>query len=351
MEKFWKYKLDQVAFWVITVGFHIYTATYLVGLAGWWHLLLEIIIRNGLLAIVIYANLDYLVPTYAQHKKFSAYAVGLIACFVFYVLVKNTHDVFLTVYTGREALTFWKYSFYNFSIALFYVTFSMALHLSKEWYFQRERLQRMEIEKLNTELEYLKAQINPHFLFNSLNTVFVQIDQSNARARETLTKFSDMLRYQLYECNSHEILLDQEIRYLKNYIDLQRLRKDKKYKIDFTTSGDWRDTMIAPLLLMPLVENAFKYVSHFPEGNNRVEVSISCQRIQSEGALESRERELIVRVVNSKETRVAGATDVGGIGLKNLRRRLELQYPGKHRLEIENGKSEFDVQLKVTTHV
>ena len=153
----------------------------------------------------------------------------------------SPHDVFLTVYTGTAPLPFWKYSFYNFSIALFYVTFSLALHLSKEWYFQRERLRLMEIEKLNTELEYLKAQINPHFLFNSLNTIFFQIEKTNIEARDTLSKFSDMLRYQLYECNGHAIAVDREIQYLRNYVDLQRLRKDERYSIEFTTSGAWSE--------------------------------------------------------------------------------------------------------------
>lgn len=320
-------------FWIVTIGFHIYTAAYLVGLAGWWHLLLEVVLRNGLLALIIYANLDYLIPTYADQRKFPAYGLGLLICFLFYIIVKNTHDVFLTVYTGREALPFWKYSFYNFSIALFYVTFSLALHLSKEWYFQRERLRLMEIDKLNTELEYLKAQINPHFLFNSLNTIFFQIEKTNAQARETLSKFSDMLRYQLYECNGHAIAVDREIQYVRNYVDLQRLRKDERYAIAFTTAGKWSEAQIAPLLLMPLIENAFKHVSHFPSGGNKVDIHIS-----------GNQQELLVQVSNTKEQRSAEHGS-GGIGLKNLRRRLELQYPGKHRFEIENGKSSFEARL------
>lgn len=337
MEKFWKYKLDHVAFWIITVGFHLYTAVYLVELAGWWHLILEIIIRNGLLAILIYANLDYLVPTYIQQRKFMAYALGLTMCFVFYVLVKNTHDEFLTVYSGKAPLPFWQYSFYNFSIALFYVTFSLALQLSKSWYFQRQRLREIEMEKLNTELEYLKAQINPHFLFNSLNTIFFQIDKANVDARETLTKFSDMLRYQLYECNGHEIPLAREIQYLKNYIDLQRLRKDEKYEIEFTTGGSWSDGMIAPLLLLPLVENAFKYVSHFEKGN-KVKVNLL-----------SGPEGLTVRVMNTREAGVIRKEEGGGIGLKNLRRRLELEYPGRHSLEIIEGSALFEIRLQLNS--
>ena len=336
MEKFWKYKLDHLTFWVITVGFHFYTAASLAETAGWVHLILEIIIRNGLLALLIYANLEYLVPKYVQQRKFLAYTVGLTACFVIYVLAKDTHDAFLTVYAGRVPLTFWQYSFYNFSIALFYVTFSLALQLSKAWYFQRQRLREVEIERLNTELEYLKAQINPHFLFNSLNTIFFQIDKANVHARETLTKFSDMLRYQLYECNEKKIPLEREIQYLRNYIDLQRLRKDEKYEIEFITTGHWGDATISPLLLLPLVENAFKYVSHFSD-RNRVKVDLKIGN-----------KELHVRVMNTIEAQMTKA-EVGGIGLKNLKRRLELEYHGMHSLEIVQTEDRFEANLKLNT--
>jgi LytS/YehU family sensor histidine kinase len=277
---------------------------------------------------------------YAQQNKFLLYAFGLVICFGFYILVKNTHDYYLTVFTGKTAMPFWRYSFYNFSIALFYVAFSLALYLSKEWYFQRERLRQLEVEKLNTELEYLKSQINPHFLFNSLNTIFFQIDKTNQKARNTLTKFSDMLRFQLYECNGHEMILEKEIMYLKNYVDLQRLRRDEKYKIEFATSGDSRVFTLAPLLLMPLVENAFKYISNFPEGNNIVSIHIH-----------NDDHSIEAKVRNTKETRIADRSEVGGIGLKNLRRRLELQYPDRHALEVNDGNTEFEVILRINKSV
>jgi len=336
VKTFWKYRLDHILFWLVTVGFHVYTRAYLVEFVGWGQFILEIVIRNALLAIIIYANFEYLIPVFAQQKKFVFYAAGLITCFAFYVLVKNTHDYYLTVFTGKPVLPFWRYSFYNFSISLFYMAFSLALFLSKEWYFQRERLRELEVEKLNTELEYLKSQINPHFLFNSLNTIFFQIDKANIDARNTLTKFSDMLRFQLYECNGHEMVLEREIHYLKNYVDLQRLRRDDKYTIEFSTSGDSREFKCAPLLLMPLVENAFKYLSHFPEGNNRVMINISNDAKSME-----------VRIVNTKETRVTVQKEIGGIGLRNLKRRLELQYPGKYELEINDGREEFEVVLRI----
>jgi two-component system, LytTR family, sensor kinase len=334
VEKFWRYKLDHVLFWLVTIGFHIYTRIYLIEVAGWWQFLLEIFIRNSLLAIIIYAHSEYLIPEFIQQRKYLAYLGGLALCFGFYIISKNTHDSYLTVFTGKPVLPFWRYSFYNFSIALFYMAFAVALQLSKEWFFQRERLRQMEVEKLNTELEYLKSQINPHFLFNSLNTIFFQIDKSNQHARDTLTKFSDMLRFQLYECNGHAISLEREVSYLRNYVDLQRLRRDERYAIEFTTEGDLTERALAPLLFIPLVENAFKHISHYTGGGNKVKILIAAKG-----------EDIQLTVTNTKADKESSPGQVGGIGIKNLVRRLELQYPDKHRLEVDNSKREYVVRL------
>lgn len=309
----------------------MYTSSAILESAGWGHWLLEVFIRNVLLALVIYAHLEYLLPEYLAKRQYLFYAVGLAACFGFYVLIKNTHDVFLTVYTGAVTQPFWKYSFYNFSIALFYMAFSLALHLSKEWYLQRKRMRQLELEKLTTELEYLKAQINPHFLFNSLNTIFFQIDKTNEQARDTVSKFADMLRYQLYECKADYVSVEREVTYLRNYVDLQRLRKDDRYDISFRSERDWGDVRIAPLVLMPLIENAFKHVSHRPD-DNRIEITLG-----REG------NRLKATIANTFDERPSSPE--GGIGLSNLARRLELQYPGRHGMEISRDKGVFRVVL------
>lgn len=325
MQKFWKYRIDHVIFWTVTVTFHLYTSSSLIQTAGWGLWLLEVFLRNALLALIIYAHLTYLLPVFLLNRHVVKYAVGLLISFAFYILVKNTHDVFMTVYTGTAPLPFWRYSFYNFSISLFYLAFSAALHLSREWYLQRQRMRQLEFEKLSTELEYLKAQLNPHFLFNSLNTIFFQIEKENNTARDTVSKFADMLRYQLYECKGEWASLERELSYVKNFVDLQRLRKDQRYRIELEATGDFRDIQIAPLLLMPLVENAFKHVSHFPDDNR---ILIRLQRDQ---------KSLRIEVSNTYEDRPASA--VGGIGLTNLARRLELQYPDRHTLDLERRKN------------
>lgn len=336
MNRFWTYKLDHIIFWVITIGFHMFTRVDLIREAGLYQFILEIITRNGLLAILIYFNWLILVPRYARTKKIVVYIFLLFISIGLYTLLKNTHDVYLNGYVLGDASknSIFYNSYYNFSIGLFYLAFHVALQLSKEWYFQRQLIRQMEVEKLSSELEHLKAQINPHFVFNSINTIYFQIDKQNTSARESLSAFSEMLRYQLYECNGTEIPVEKEIVYLKNYIALQRMRKDINYTISFEVGQDIRGFSMAPLLFIPFVENAFKHVSHHPQKN---EVRIRIDKV---------ENKIVLNVFNTKETKLT-MNDHQGIGLKNVQRRLELQYKDRHELMVNNKPGSYEVNLAI----
>jgi sensor histidine kinase YesM len=336
MDTFWKYKFDHIVFWAATVGFHMFTKINMIDEAGFGQFMLEIIIRNGLLAVLIYVNLLALIPLFAQQRKVISYIFLLLVTLGLYVLLKNMHDVYLNGYVlGDESRkSFFYNTYYNLSIAVFYLTFSIALHLSKAWYFQRELIRKMEVEKLSSELDYLKAQINPHFVFNSINTIYFQIDKQNSHARESLSAFSEMLRYQLYECNGHEIPIEKEIIYLQNYVELQRMRKDENYNISFIVGGDLKGFTISPLLLIPFVENAFKHVSHYPH-KNHVRIAIGKHKNNFEFS-----------VFNTKETK-AITNGHAGIGLKNAKRRLELLYKDRHKLVIDNGTDSYEVNLSL----
>jgi len=207
--------------------------------------------------------------------------------------------------------------------------------LSKRWYKQQLILHRLQTEKLQAELEYLKAQLNPHFLFNSINTIYFQIDKSNIHARESLQKFSELLRYQLYECNEDRIPIEKEISYLESYVDLQRLRKNDKHSIIFKNHESAKDFTIAPLLLLPFVENAFKHLSSSSVSTNIVEVTLSRQN-----------GSFIFNVINSTDPQTA-INKRPGIGLKNVQRRLDLLYEKRYKLNIDNRDSRFSVQLEI----
>lgn len=337
MDRLFRYKFDHILFWMLTVGFHAYTHSGIIQQAGFGQFALELLVRNGLLAVVIYTNLLVIIPKLNHQKNYGMLIMLLLTTLVFYVVVKNFHDVYLYghILNNPERQGFFHNSFYNFSIVIFYLAFATTLHLSKQWYLQKELIRKIELEKLNTELEYLKAQINPHFLFNSLNTVFFQIDKQNTTARETLSKFSDMLRYQLYECNRKEIAVEKEIQCLKNYVELQRLRKDEHYDIQFTFSEELKNFTVPPLLLLPFIENAFKHVSHFTDRKNIITIDLKKSGNQFE-----------LVVFNTKDPKPTPGN--GGIGLKNVQRRLELLYPTRHDLKITEQPEAFRAQLTLT---
>ena len=335
MNRFWKYKLDHVLFWVLTVGFHTFTKAPLVEKAGAGHFIMESVVRNGLLALLIYSNLLVFIPHFAAKKKILTYALLLAVSLGLYVGLKNAHDVYLYGYVLDEVSqrSIFANTYYNFSIAVFYLAFSVALVLSKAWYFQRELIRKMELERLNAELEYLKAQINPHFVFNSINTIYFQIDRNNDAARKSLSDFSEMLRYQLYECNGNDIAIEKEINYIKSYVAMQRMRKDENYNITFSESPDLKGFSICPLLLIPFIENAFKHVSH--SGKNEIRINLG-----------RKDNTFTLSVFNTKEKPTVNGSHAG-IGLKNARRRLDLLYGGRHELLIRDRPDNFEVKLSL----
>jgi LytS/YehU family sensor histidine kinase len=193
----------------------------------------------------------------------------------------------------------------------------------------------IENEKIRNELEFLRAQFNPHFLFNSIHSIYGNIDKRNSTAREMLLTFSEMLRYQLYECNTNLIRIEKEINYLKNYVALQETRKPENLVIHLEICDDVKGVSIAPLLFTAFVENAFKYVSHHDDKLNEVKISLSKKSDQ-----------VIFRTFNTKENLISANTS-SGIGIANVRRRLELLYPLKHELTIKSSDSYYEAKLSL----
>lgn len=337
MKFFWKYKLDHILFWFVTILFHCFLKIFIWTKAGPLHFFLEVFLRNLLLATVCYFNIGYLFPKFFKKGSYGIYILAAIVCLVVYTLFKNLHDTWLYGYVIGDVSkrNFFSYTYYNFSTALFYVAFTLALELSKRWYTQQQLLQKIQVEKLNTELQYLKAQMNPHFLFNSLNSIHFQIDKTNNEARESLQKFSSMLRYQLYECNADTVPVEKEISYLQYYVDMQRLRKNSQYQINFEASTQVKNFNIAPLLLLPFIENAFKHLSAYTHRLNFIDIRINKENDVFQFA-----------VTNTKDSATKVYED-GGIGLKNVERRLELLYNGNHQLSIQNNTDTFSVLLKI----
>ncbi len=216
----------------------------------------------------------------------------------------------------------------------FLVLSGVALKLMMDYIRMQQHMVEMAKEKAEAELNFLKSQINPHFLFNSLNSVYFLIEKNNLEARDALHKFSGMLRYQLYEMNGDKIPVEKEIHYLNDYVDMQKLRKDENYAVEFICAADVKGFSIEPLLLVPFVENAFKHISHHKDRRNFIKIDLRMNN-----------RALHFTIANSKEAVEKSTDRHAGIGLNNVKRRLELLYPQKHELKITNETDTFNVDL------
>lgn len=192
----------------------------------------------------------------------------------------------------------------------------------------------LKAEKLEAELKFLKSQINPHFLFNSLNNIYTLTHLNPKSAGDSLLKLSAMLRYLLYECDAEKVTIGQELTYLKNYIDLFSLKDDEALNITVDTEDVDKEVMIAPLLLIPFVENAFKHSQIEDLENGWIHV-----------ALLGDEEQIYFEIKNSVPTVAFAKDEVGGIGLQNVKRQLELIYPNQHLLDIKNENETFQVSL------
>lgn len=209
----------------------------------------------------------------------------------------------------------------------------ILLRINERWQLAEKRSKESELEKLQAELSYLKLQINPHFLFNTLNNIYSLASIQSKKTPEAVLKLSDIMRYVMQDAQADWVTVQQEIQYLRSYIELQQMRSNEKLQLVFETDIRASDKKIAPLLLISFIENAFKYGI-----SNHEESPISIKIYEQNNKLE-----LFVR--NNIFKREAASTDAGNIGLTNTRRRLEILYPGKHALSIHNEHNVFSIHL------
>ncbi|MGK0379369.1 MAG: hypothetical protein ACJA1Z_003197 [Patiriisocius sp.] len=223
---------------------------------------------------------------------------------------------------------------YVFLDNLFFSLFVLGLSFSYSFlilWVNNEKL------KKESELKLLKSQMNPHFLFNSLNTLYALVsDKELEKAEDAILKLSDLLRYSVYQVNSSSISLEDEINYIKNYISLQELRLDDKVAISFNCKGNTSDVFIEPMLLIPFVENAFKYgVSYVHESK------ISFELLLTENDFTFQ----VINVINEKPNVIDD--QFSGVGIANVVARLELLYPKNHVFKIESKNGIYSVFLSI----
>jgi LytS/YehU family sensor histidine kinase len=207
------------------------------------------------------------------------------------------------------------------------------IHLTFYFIKSQDEKRALENASLQAENNLLKSQINPHFLFNTLNSIYALAYQKSDNAEKSILKLSEILRYMIYETSSEKIELEKDIYYLSSYIDLQRLRLPDKVKINYQVEGSLQGCFVAPLLLITFIENAFKHgISYTHPSTINIIIKVF-------------DKTLTLLVSNPIVS--SNKFDQGGMGLKNAQRRLELLYPGHYDLDIVNDKSLYVVNLKI----
>jgi two-component system, LytTR family, sensor kinase len=335
-----KYKIHHILFWV---AYYIFWTS--LSMRNYGSSLSKAVLATTVYFIgqggTGYWFMYYLVPRYFFAKRYSPFAI-LGSCGIllgsFFITACMT-ALFYSLFTeGPNTISFGTYFAYSCLSVFFSAIMFFAAGVIKERVQTQKMHALMEKEKTENELKFLKSQINPHFLFNAMNSIYVLIKKDPELAAATLAKFSDMLRYQLYECNFSEVPIAKEIEYLNNYIELERLRKDGTLSIDYQTDLEKENFFISPLLIIPFVENAFKHVSNFTDRKNFIDISLN----YGDGLFG-----LLVR--NSadlkKPHQIKG--EVGGIGQDNTKRRLNLIYPGRHTLIVEQGADIYYISLTI----
>ncbi|HTJ12537.1 MAG TPA: histidine kinase [Dinghuibacter sp.] len=278
--------------------------------------------------VLIYVMVRRWMPRYLHPGKGWRFALLVLAG----LAVSATFISFLTYWlmgekTGASLGAFWGYVLLGNT---YWVILALVSVTVRDRFFQERR-------RMQTELRFLKSQMNPHFLFNALNSIYVLIRKDPDLAEHTLAGFSDMLRYQLYECTVEHIAVDREVAYVENFIRLEQLRRGDSLVLDYEKPRGISGFDIAPMLVFPLVENAFKYASTHTDRENRVRIQIGYE-----------EPLFTIRIDNTTEDQKERPSEkAGGIGLKNLRRRLALLYPERHRLDIETAPGEYSATLQL----
>jgi len=333
-----RYKILHIIFWVwVTISF----AHELQGYSTRpFHICLQLaIITEAFAAASVYFTIYFLVPRYFNKAKYFRFVVLTLATILLVSTALAFAENLFTIYVVKARAPGF---FYVRIISCAFDTVVKTVAFVAIFAVQNKietdaKNKKLEREQLEAELNFLKAQINPHFLFNSINNIYVLIEEDKKTASETLLRFSELLRYQLYECSVAKMPLQKETDFIKNFIQLEKLRLGNHIHVTDNMEPVADYFLIAPFILLPFVENAFKHVSqHDHEAN-----SISIESGIKDGVFH-----LAVRNTCEDDHYQSGKLN-GGIGLQNVKRRLELIYPGTYHLDIKKENKIHTVNLKL----
>ena len=319
------------------------------------HMLTVIVLNNIMLMVFYYLNTMVLIPKLLIKEKWVLYILSLIACLLFFLYVPRTLAIW--IYPPEIPLNVTEHTkginlksnrigrirrrpyadFFNTVLFLLVITFGACIEVVRRWLQTEQNRKETEHERLNTELSFLKSQVNPHFFFNTLNNIYSLAIVKSDKTAPAVLKLSAIMRYILTETERDLVPLENEVAFIHNYIELQQVRLTDKVQVNFTIEGNTSPLLVAPLIFIPFVENAFKYgVSTKEQSSIDIQLKVDNQVIHFYA------KNYIVQSENNMMENT-------GIGINNVKRRLELLYPEKFELShhIEDGY--YIVKLLINT--
>ncbi|WP_281232785.1 sensor histidine kinase [Flavobacterium gelatinilyticum] len=280
--------------------------------------------------LLAYSNMYFFVPMFLFRKKYLSYGLFVLTGMIISFFIHETACHYFRpnlLPHEDDSINFFTFSF----MIMVLIIASAAVKLFQRWIYDAQLIYDLELAKTNAELEQLKNQINPHFLFNMLNNANVLIEDDPKKASQVLMKLSDLLRYQLYDSSRDKVLLTSEIHFLEDFLNLEKVRRDN-FNVLISKEGELSGVQVPPLLFISFVENAVKH-------NND-----SAKSSYVNLFFDVRHDELFFKCINSKPVAKAVSRS-GGLGLANIKRRLELLFPSSHVLKIDDNLETYSVTL------
>lgn len=318
------------------------------------HMLTVIVLNNIMLMVFYYLNTMVLIPKLLIKEKWFLYVLSLVGCLLFFLYVPRT--LAMMIYPPEIPLNVTENTgginrsnrigrirrrpyadFFNTVLFLLVITFGACIEVVRRWLQTEQNRKETEHERINTELSFLKSQVNPHFFFNTLNNIYSLAIVKSDKTAHAVLKLSAIMRYILTETERNLVPLENEVAFIHNYIELQQVRLTEKVQVNFNIEGNTAPLLVAPLIFIPFVENAFKYGVSTKEQSS-IEINLKV----TEHTIYFYAKNYIVHSENNMMENT-------GIGINNVKRRLELLYPEKHQLSHLTENGYYIVNLEINT--
>lgn len=326
-DKIQKYHVEHLAFWVFMI-FFIFDYYFVDN--NWWAAIGNAVLETLTYAFIVYINLKILIPYFLVRRKAALYIFSTACIVVFYILVirlSGLEEIFYSFEGSRNIFSM------ILNTSLFLMISSLYWYF-KQWSVERENKLKMKTERLEFELDFLRTQISPHFIFNSLNNVYALALQKHENTAPMIAKISNIMRYIIYDTKEGKVSLDKEINVIQAYIDLHMYRQPMSQNIDFYKEGNLSQWCITPSLLIDFIENAFKHSNFHQDKDAWIKIRAE---VSEDGLFIFATENNISKIISPK----------GGLGLLNAKRQLELCYPNRHNICVNTDNDVYSLNLEI----